>query len=65
MAAAVMVTRPPLETPTGKYLGLVHMQKLLRVPPSEPITTSSIPTLSLSLTIPVWKSWHACWQPTT
>ncbi len=37
MAAAVMVTRPPLETPTGKYLGLVHMQKLLRVPPSEPI----------------------------
>ncbi len=39
MAAAVMVTRPPLETPTGKYLGLVHMQKLLRVPPSEPIST--------------------------
>ena len=56
MAAAVMVTRPPLETPTGKYLGLVHMQKLLRVPPSEPIGHILIPTLSLSLTRQVWKS---------
>lgn len=37
MAAAVLVARPPLETPTGKYLGLVHMQQLLRVPPSESI----------------------------
>lgn len=39
MAAAVLVTRPPLETPTGKYLGMVHMQQLLRYPPSELVGT--------------------------
>ncbi|MFW0154489.1 magnesium transporter MgtE N-terminal domain-containing protein [Rothia sp. P6271] len=37
MAAAVLVARPPLETPTGKYLGMVHMQQLLRYPPSEQV----------------------------
>lgn len=37
MAAAVLITRPPLETPTGKYIGMVHMQQLLRYPPSEQV----------------------------
>jgi Mg/Co/Ni transporter MgtE len=33
LAATVFVCRPPLETPTGKFLGLVHIQRLLREPP--------------------------------
>jgi Mg/Co/Ni transporter MgtE len=34
LAAVVCVTRPPLETPTGRFLGIVHFQKLLREPPT-------------------------------
>ncbi len=34
LAAVVYVARPPLEPPTGRLLGLAHIQKLLREPPS-------------------------------
>ena len=34
LAAQVYVCRPPTDTPTGKYLGIAHIQRLLREPPS-------------------------------
>jgi Mg/Co/Ni transporter MgtE len=34
VAAGVFVARPPMATPTGKFLGVVHFQRLLREPPS-------------------------------
>ncbi|WP_081802696.1 magnesium transporter MgtE N-terminal domain-containing protein [Actinotalea ferrariae] len=37
LASMVFVCRPPLETPTGRFLGVVHFQRLLREPPSESI----------------------------
>ena len=34
LAAQVYVVRPPQATPTGRYLGMAHFQRLLREPPS-------------------------------
>jgi CBS domain-containing protein/flagellar motility protein MotE (MotC chaperone)/sporulation protein YlmC with PRC-barrel domain len=34
LAAQVFVVRPPQATPSGRYLGTVHLQRLLREPPS-------------------------------
>ena len=34
MAALAFICRSPLDTPTGRYLGAVHIQRLLREPPS-------------------------------
>ncbi len=34
LAGMVFVCRPPLESPTGRYIGGVHLQRLLREPPS-------------------------------
>ena len=33
IAAQVFVVQPPLSAPTGTYLGVVHLQRLLREPP--------------------------------
>jgi Mg/Co/Ni transporter MgtE len=35
VAAQVFVARAPMATPTGKFLGTVHFQRLLREPPAE------------------------------
>lgn len=34
LSSLIFVARPPQATPTGAYLGCVHLQKLLREPPS-------------------------------
>ena len=39
LASMVFVARPPLETPTGRFLGVVHLQRMLREPPHESIGT--------------------------
>jgi CBS domain-containing protein len=33
LASQVFVCRPPTDTPTGKFLGIAHIQRLLREPP--------------------------------
>jgi flagellar motility protein MotE (MotC chaperone) len=38
LAAMVYVCRPPLEAPTGRLLGIAHIQRLLREPPSDLIS---------------------------
>lgn len=39
LAAQVYVTRAPQETPTGRYLGVAHFQRMLREPPSSLVTS--------------------------
>ncbi len=49
VASLVIVTRPPTATPTGRYLGCVHLQRLLREPPAalvSGILDTDLPTLS-------------------
>ena len=55
IAAQVFVTRAPIDTPTGRYLGAVHFQRLLREPPGDLLggragaTTSTRSTRSVPL----------------
>lgn len=39
LGAAVCVTLPPFEPPTGRFLGMVHFQRMLRYPPHERLGT--------------------------
>lgn len=49
LASLAFVARPPTATPTGHYLGCVHLQRLLREPPAtlvSGIVDNDLPTLS-------------------
>ncbi|MCS5715237.1 CBS domain-containing protein [Herbiconiux sp. CPCC 205716] len=39
LGAAICVTLPPYEPPTGRFLGVVHFQRMLRYPPHERLGT--------------------------
>ncbi|MCK0173121.1 MULTISPECIES: magnesium transporter MgtE N-terminal domain-containing protein [Mycobacteriaceae] len=49
LASMAFVARPPTATPTGRYLGCVHLQRLLREPPAalvSGILDMDLPSLS-------------------
>lgn len=65
LAAQVYVCRPPDETPTGKYLGLVHFQRLLRDPPFtlvSSIVDSDLPPLRPDTALPAVTSYLATYN---
>ncbi|WP_405601761.1 CBS domain-containing protein [Streptomyces sp. NBC_01410] len=65
LAAQVYVCRPPDETPTGKYLGTVHFQRLLRDPPFtlvSSIVDSDLPPLSPDTPLPEVTSYLAAYN---
>lgn len=45
LGAAICVTLPPYEPPTGRFLGVVHFQRMLRYPPNERLGTLLDPSL--------------------
>ncbi|MFE2169700.1 magnesium transporter MgtE N-terminal domain-containing protein [Streptomyces sp. NPDC059447] len=65
LAAQVYVCRPPDETPTGKYLGTVHFQRLLRDPPFtlvSSIVDTDLPPLRPHASLPVVTSYLAAYN---
>lgn len=55
LASLVFVVRPPTATPTGRYLGCVHTQALLREPPANlvsGIVDKDLPRLSPDTPLP-------------
>ncbi|MFK8911236.1 magnesium transporter MgtE N-terminal domain-containing protein [Streptomyces sp. YS-3] len=65
LAAQVYVCRPPDETPTGKYLGTVHFQRLLRDPPFtlvSSIVDADLPPLSPETPLPAVTAFLAAYN---
>ncbi|GGT39948.1 magnesium transporter MgtE N-terminal domain-containing protein [Streptomyces purpureus] len=65
LAAQVYVCRPPDETPTGKYLGTVHFQRLLRDPPFTlvgALLDSDLPPLAPDTALPAVTSYLAAYN---
>ncbi|MEV8043393.1 magnesium transporter MgtE N-terminal domain-containing protein [Streptomyces griseoluteus] len=65
LAAQVYVCRPPDETPTGKYLGTVHFQRLLRDPPYTLVSSQlddDLQPLAPDATLPVIAGFFATYD---
>ncbi|WP_415951118.1 magnesium transporter MgtE N-terminal domain-containing protein [Streptomyces sp. KLOTTS4A1] len=65
LAAQVYVCRPPDQTPTGRYLGTIHFQRLLRDPPFTLVGTmldKDLQTLSPETSLPEVTSFFATYD---
>jgi Mg/Co/Ni transporter MgtE len=61
----VLVVRPPTATPTGHYLGCVHLQRLLREPPATlvgGIVDADLPVLAPETPLPVLTRYLAAYN---
>jgi len=65
LSSLVLVVRPPTATPTGHYLGCVHLQRLLREPPAMlvgGIVDADLPCLEPETPLPVLTRYFAAYN---
>ncbi|ORV06353.1 magnesium transporter MgtE N-terminal domain-containing protein [Mycobacterium celatum] len=65
LSSLVFVVRPPTATPTGHYLGCVHLQRLLREPPAAltgGIIDTDLPRLSPDTSLPALTRYFAAYN---
>jgi Mg/Co/Ni transporter MgtE len=65
LSSLVFVVRPPTSTPTGRYLGCVHLQRLLREPPAtlvSGIIDSDLPSLTPEMSLAALTRYFAAYN---
>lgn len=65
LASLVLVVRPPTATPTGRYLGCVHLQRLLRESPATlvgGIVDTDLPCLAPETSLPALTRYFAAYN---
>ncbi len=65
LSSLVLVVRPPTATPTGHYLGCVHLQRLLREPPATlvgGIVDADLPCLAPETSLPALTRYFAAYN---
>jgi Mg/Co/Ni transporter MgtE len=65
LASLAFVVRPPTATPTGRYLGCVHLQRLLREPPAalvSGIVDTDLPSLTPDMSLAALTRYFAAYN---
>jgi Mg/Co/Ni transporter MgtE len=65
ISSVVFVVRPPTATPTGQYLGCVHLQRLLREPPAalvSGIVDTDLPALAADASLAALTRYFAAYN---
>src|SRR6202165_3631718 len=65
LASLAFVVRPPTATPTGRYLGCVHLQRLLREPPAalvSGIIDTDLPSLTPDMSLAALTRYFAAYN---